>query len=113
MVYKTNMKGEVATITTGDYDYGSIQMLPNGKQLLANRHSISAPDDLFLIDVKAKKEENLQQITFENKDILSKLTFGEVKERWVNTSDGLKELCWVTLSLNSYGFGIKSKDVSK
>ena len=95
MVYKTNIKGEVAAITTGDYDYGSIQMLPNGKQLLANRHSISAPDDLFLIDVKAKKEENLQQITFENKDILSKLTFGEVKERWVNTSDGLKELCWV------------------
>lgn len=95
MVYKTNIKGEVAAITTGDYDYGSVQMLPNGKQLLANRHSISAPDDLFLIDVKAKKEENLQQITFENKDILSKLTFGEVKERWVNTSDGLKELCWV------------------
>ena len=95
MVYQTNLKGEVTPVTTGDYDYGSVDVMPNGKQLLANRHSISAPDDLYLLTPVKKKGTIVTQITQENKDILDKLTFGEVKERWVATTDGKKELCWV------------------
>lgn len=95
MVYKTNLKGEVSPLTTGDYDYGTIQLMPNGKQLLANRHSISAPDDLYLINLEGKKEGEATQITQENKDILSQLSFGKVEERWIGTTDGLKELCWI------------------
>ena len=96
MVYKTDLKGKVEAITTGDYDYGTIQVMPDGKQILANRHSISVPDDLYMIASSGKKgQANPTQITHENDEILSKLSLGEVKERWVATTDGQKELCWV------------------
>ena len=95
MVYQTNLKGEVEVLTTGDYDYGSVVPVPHTKQLLANRHSISAPDDLYLLTPFKRKGTVINQVTFENREILSTLTMGEVKERWVNTTDGKKELCWV------------------
>lgn len=95
MVYQTNLKGEVEALTTGDFDYGTAVPVPGSKQLLANRHSISAPDDLYLLTPVKRKGTIVKQITFENRDILASLSMGEVKERWVSTTDGKKELCWV------------------
>ena len=94
MVYQTDLKGTVKALTTGDYDYGNIQVMPGGKQLLTNRHSISAPDDLYLLQ-PLKKGTVIKQVTEENRDILAALTMGDVKERWVATTDGKQELCWV------------------
>ena len=101
MVYSTNLDGEVIALTTGDYDYGSLQTMPDGKQILAERHSISAPADLYLLTLAQSKKKNapktaaVKQITHENDHILSQLALGEVKERWVKTTDGKEELCWV------------------
>ncbi len=95
MVYSTNLKGEVKAITSGDYDYGSLQMMPNGKSLVVERHSISAPADLYLITPVKNKLAVVKQITHENDHLLSQLAFGDVKERWVKTTDGKEELCWV------------------
>ena len=95
MVYSTNLKGEVKAVTTGDYDYGNVICLPQGKQILTNRHSISAPDDLYVLTSVRKKGVVTRQLTFENKEITDGLTFGEVRERMVTTTDGKQELCWV------------------
>ena len=95
MVYSTNLKGEVKAVTTGDYDYGNVICLPQGKQILTNRHSISAPDDLYELTSVRKKGVVTRQLTFENKEITDGLTFGEVRERMVATTDGKQELCWV------------------
>ena len=95
MVYQTNLKGKVEAITTGDFDYGTAVSLPGNKQLLANRHSISSPDDLYLLTPIKRKGTVVKQITYENREILSKLKMGNVEERWVETTDGKKELCWV------------------
>ena len=95
MVYQTNLKGKVEAITTGDFDYGTVVSLPGNKQLLANRHSISSPDDLYLLTPVKRKGTVVKQITYENREILSKLKMGNVEERWVETTDGKKELCWV------------------
>ena len=95
MVYQTNLKGNVEAITTGDFDYGTVVSLPGNKQLLANRHSISSPDDLYLLTPVKRKGTVVKQITYENREILSKLKMGNVEERWVETTDGKKELCWV------------------
>lgn len=95
MVYSTNLKGEVKPITTGDYDYGALQMMPNGKSLLVERHSISAPADLYVITPVKNKVAVVKQVTHENDHLLSQLAFGDVKERWVKTTDGKEELCWV------------------
>ena len=95
MVYATNLKGEVRCLTSGDYDYGSVQVLPGGRQLLVERHSMSAPSDLYLLTPVKNKVGVVKQITHENDHILSQLCLGEVKERWVKTTDGKEELCWV------------------
>ena len=95
MVYQTNLKGEVKCLTTGNYDYGSVQLVPGGKQLLVERHSISAPSDLYLLSPIKNKPAVLKQITHENDHLLSQLAFGKVEERWVKTTDGKEELCWV------------------
>ncbi len=94
--YTTNLKGEVKPLLSGDYDYGDISIMPKGDQLLIKRHSISAPDDLYMITLPKKKgEPTVTQLTHENDHILSQLALGEVKERMVKTSDGKEELCWV------------------
>ena len=95
MVYQTNLKGEVKVLTSGDYDYGSLQVMPDGKQLLVERHSISAPADLYLLTPVKNKVAVVKQITHENEHLLSQLALGDVKERWVKTTDGKEELCWV------------------
>ncbi len=91
MVYSTDLEGNVSKLTTGDCDYASLLPIPGTESLLAMRHSMSAPDDLYLISPNGEAT----QLTHENDHILSRLALGEVKERWVQTSDGRSELCWV------------------
>lgn len=91
-VYATNLKGEVTTITAGDYDYGSSLQLC-GNNLILTRQSLSTPDDIYSISLN--KFHNVIRLTQENKHILEALTMGEVKERVVATTDGKQELCWV------------------
>ncbi len=96
MIYSTNLRGEVRPITTGNYDYAGISLMPGGDKLLAKRQSLSAPDDIYLITLpRGKKDASVAQLTHENDHILSRLALGEVRERWVATTDGKKELCWV------------------
>ena len=98
MVYQTNLKGEVMQLTDGWYDYGSLQALANGKQLLVSRHSYLAPDDLYLLTVnKKEKRSAVAQITGENKHILDQLAKPSVQQRWVKTTDGKQELEWIIL----------------
>ncbi|MCD8317785.1 MAG: S9 family peptidase [Paraprevotella sp.] len=94
MIYSTNLKGEVHPLTTGDFDYGSSLSLC-GQSLIATRHSLSEPDDIYSLSFKKKKETEVSRLTRENRYFQEHLTMGEVKERWVETSDGKKELCWV------------------
>ena len=95
-VYQTNLQGKVMQLTDGMYDYGSLQMM--GKKLLVTRHSMSSPDDLYVVTPsKKEKKSEVTQLTFENKHILDQLQMGEVRERWVATTDGKQEQVWVIL----------------
>ena len=95
-VYQTNLQGKVMQLTDGMYDYGSLQMM--GKKLLVTRHSMSSPDDLYVVTPsKKEKKSEVTQLTFENKHILDQLQMGEVRERWVTTTDGKQEQVWVIL----------------
>lgn len=95
-VYQTNLQGKVMQLTDGIYDYGSLQMM--GKKLLVTRHSMSSPDDLYVVTPsKKEKKSEVTQLTFENKHILDQLQMGEVRERWVTTTDGKQEQVWVIL----------------
>lgn len=90
--------GRVRQITDDSYnDFGSIQML-NGKQLLATRHSMLHPDDIFIVTPSKKdKAATVTQITDENKQIFNQLASAQVEQRWVKTTDGKQELVWIIL----------------
>jgi dipeptidyl aminopeptidase/acylaminoacyl peptidase len=98
MLYQTNIKGEVKQLTDGIYDYASPQMLGNTKNIVVKRHSMSHPDDIFIVSpVKKEKMSAVKQITDENKQIFDHLAEMTVQERWVNTTDGKKEQVWIIL----------------
>lgn len=80
----------ITQVTKGTHDYTSYALA--GKYLVGTKMSMSLPTEIFKIEEKTGKEE---QITFVNKDILSKTRFGQVEERWINTTDGKKMLTWI------------------
>ena len=100
-LYCTNLKGEVTQLTNEWADWGSLQMLNDGKRLLMERHSFLAPADLYVVDpnIKEYDEEGnnaiVQQITNVNKDILDQLGKPSVDQRWVKTTDGQEMLYWI------------------
>ena len=93
-IYSTDLKGNVRQLTDDVCDYAISSLTPDGKSILATRHSISSADEVYLV-TPGKKKTEVEQLTFENKAFFDKLTMGEVKERWVETVDGKRELCWV------------------
>ena len=94
-MYKTNLKGEVKQLTNDWADFGSLQML-NDKQILAERHSITAPADLYtVVPGDTIADTKVTQITEVNKEILDQLAKPTIDQRWVKTTDGLDLLYWV------------------
>jgi dipeptidyl aminopeptidase/acylaminoacyl peptidase len=86
-------KKTITAITKGDFDYQSVQLAANGK-LIATRHSLSKPDEIYAVNIK---DGAATELSFENKEILDQLTMGKVEERWVTTTDGKRMLTWVVL----------------
>ena len=115
-LYAVNWKGEFkqmfATVTPQSgsgtqagnpwADFGAIQLMNNGKQLLMERHSFTAPADLYVVTPNFKRPQNtaITQITFENKHITDQMAIPSVEQRWVTTTDGKQMLVWVVLPPN-------------
>ena len=97
-IYQTNLDGNVMQLTDGWHDYGSVQLLNDGKKLLAERHSMSQASELYVINPgKKEKQAKAEQITFENKHLYDQMTFGKIQQRWVKTTDGKDMMYWVVL----------------
>ena len=115
-LYAVNWKGELKQMITPVLpqsgsdgqkdnawaDFGSIHLMNNGKQLLMERHSFTAPADLYIVTPNFKKPENtsVQQLTFENKHITDQLAKPSVQQRWIKTTDGKELLAWIILPPN-------------
>ncbi|MEM1322603.1 MAG: S9 family peptidase [Bacteroidota bacterium] len=82
---------KIRQITKGVHNYYSF--LPAaGNSLVASRASMSMPHELYRVDTGSGAAE---PITFINKEALSKIKMGEVKERWVETTDGKQMKVWM------------------
>jgi len=115
-LYAVNWKGELKQMITPVLpqsgsdgqkdnawaDFGSIHLMNNSKQLLMERHSFTAPADLYIVTPNFKKPENtaVQQLTFENKHITDQLAKPSVQQRWIKTTDGKELLAWIILPPN-------------
>lgn len=82
--------GTPTQLTKGDYNYNGYVVGKNS--IVASRCSMSAPHELFRIDLKNKA---VDQLTFVNKDILDKVKMGKVEKRWTKTTDGKDMLVWM------------------
>ena len=96
-LYQTNLKGEVKQITDEVADYVLLGVLPDGKQLLTKCHSMSRADEVYLVNIADGQK---TQLTQENEPFYSHFEFGEVKERWIETTDKKQMHAWVILPPN-------------
>ncbi len=86
---------EITQITKGQHDYESLALA--GDKIIAARHSMEVPNDIYSIDVATGEQ---TQLTQENKHIFDQLTKCEVKPRWIKTTDNKDMLAWVTYPPN-------------
>ncbi len=97
-LYSINWKGEVKQLTDYKADFGSIQLLNNGKQLLMERHSFTESADLYVVTPgKSKEKTQIKQITEENQHIFSQLEKPTSEAHWTKTTDGKDMMYWVVL----------------
>ncbi len=81
---------QVRQITRGQHNYYGF--VPNGGHLIASRASMSMPHELYRVD---SQNGTARQLTSINRGLLSTVKMGEVKERWVKTTDGKDMLVWM------------------
>ena len=81
----------IQQITEGYYDYATVAPAADNK-LVAMRHSLSQPDEIYVIDLASREVVDLSR---ENEALLATIEMGRVEERWIPTSDGKKMLAWV------------------
>ena len=81
----------IRQVTSGYYDYASVAQAQDC--LIVTRHSISSPDEIFAVSLNQENE--VRELSFENKELLDNITMGKVEERWIETTDHKKMLTWV------------------
>ena len=89
MLYEINLQGERTYLTTGQYDY--VPAANIGDTYYCLRHSMREANEIF----RFKQGEEPVQISYENENIYSQITMGEVVPRWQKTTDGKQMLTWI------------------
>lgn len=82
---------KIRTVTSGVHDYVEFKVLDQGR-LVGKKGSMSMPHELYTVDIKSGKETALTTI---NSDALASIKMGQVKERWVTTTDKKKMKVWM------------------
>jgi len=98
-IYQLKMKNEKLIINQligGQYDHEPIALI--GDKLYYLRHSMCEANELFVENVN--ENANVNQLTFENKNIYEQITMGTVVPRWQKTTQGEDMLTWIILPPN-------------
>ncbi len=85
----------VSQITKGMHDYTSMEL--SAGSLIAGRMSMSKANEIYKVDVKTGEA---VELTNTNKNIYDKIPMGNVRERWVKTTDKKDMLVWVVYPPN-------------
>lgn len=86
--------GDIRKITDGIHNYGGFELATGreGTNIVASRASMSTPTDIYRVDPVDGQD---VQLTFANRDLLSNISFGNVEDRHVRTTDDKDMLAWV------------------
>ncbi len=101
-IYGVTKTGNLLQVTDFQADFGSLQMVGNGQQIIAERHDYFNPADLYLVTPPnfRKKPLTIKQLTNENESILAQLDKGRSEAHWVETTTGEQMLYWAILPPN-------------
>ncbi len=83
-------KGKIEQLTEGVHNYTSVAFA--GDVLIGGKQSMNHPTDIYSVEIKSGEQ---KQITDVNKEIYDGLKTGKIERRWIETTDGKKELVWV------------------
>ncbi|PVX51865.1 dipeptidyl aminopeptidase/acylaminoacyl peptidase [Balneicella halophila] len=90
-IYKLNLSDKKVTkVTEGVHNYKSVEVAND--ILVATKQSMSQPSEMYTVNPSTGEA---KEISFVNADVLNQLKMGEVKERWVKTTDGKDMLVWM------------------
>ena len=90
-IYRVDLKdGQITKVTEGVHNYKNVAQA--GDKLIASRVSMSMPEEIYAVDPISGKD---AQLTFTNKELLDKLSFGKVEARWIKTTDQKDMHTWV------------------
>lgn len=90
-LYKADVEtGDIQPITIGQFDLDGLTLA--GKYLVAYRHSMEHPNELYCID---PEDGFMVPITYENKPLLDQLKPVTVERRFIKTTDNRDMLTWV------------------
>lgn len=90
-IYKyTLLEDRIDKLTAGVHDYA--QIFPTSAKIIATRHSMSKPDEIYSVDPVTGEATEISMI---NKDLLEQLKFGRVESRWLTTTDNKQMKVWV------------------
>lgn len=91
-IYKINIEDKaIKQITSGIHDYTSVHFAADGK-LIGENMSMSHPNEIWSIDEKTKEQKKISAC---NDELMAKIKWGKVEERWLKASDGKDLQTWV------------------
>lgn len=83
---------QVQVKTKGLHDLNSMSM--GSDRMIATKTTLSSGTELYNVNPSTGE---ISQLTQTNAHIYDKIKMGEVRERWINTTDGKQMLTWVVL----------------
>ncbi|MDR2927869.1 MAG: S9 family peptidase [Cytophagaceae bacterium] len=90
-IYLLNVEsGVISKTTEGIHDFNTV--FHAGNYVIATCESMSAPPDIFSVNLKENSTQNISRI---NDGLQQQLKMGEVEQRWVTTTDNKQMLVWV------------------
>jgi len=92
-IYSYNLSsGNIKRITDGVHDYTGIAFA--GTKIIGTRMSMSSPVEIFSVNPSTGEE---TQISMVNKTMLDNIKMGEVRKKWITTTDNKQMLVWYIL----------------
>lgn len=91
-IYKINIDDKaIKQLTDGVHDYTSVDFAADGK-LIGQKMSMSHPNEIWVIDEASKEQKKISTC---NDDLMAKIKWGKVEERWLKATDGKDLHTWV------------------
>jgi dipeptidyl aminopeptidase/acylaminoacyl peptidase len=91
-IYKINIDDKaIKQLTDGVHDYTSVDFAADGK-LIGQKMSMSHPNEIWVIDEATKEQKKISTC---NDDLMAKIKWGKVEERWLKATDGKDLHTWV------------------